>query len=199
MLKDFALLGLEQTLNMALNLDPDLPQRLIPLQNKVLQIEITGTPFIFSLTPKGHLITLQAGSDLKPDCIIRGSFIALTQLGLAKDFTATRESLNNIEMQGDLELAQAFKKLMSELDIDWEEGLSNIVGDVIAHQVGRGVRGAWAWTQQSAKSLQMNLTEYLQEEAMLMPPRAELEDFYHDVDKLRLDVERLEARINVLL
>ncbi len=195
MITHFALQTLQHVLNMALSLDPELPERLTSLDQKVLQLDITGTPLTFNITPCAGELQLSPASAATPDCTIRGSVFALTQLGLAQDFKQTRESLNNISIEGDLELAQDFKKLLAELNIDWEEGLSTIVGDIAANFLGNRVRGAYSWTQQSAQSLQMNITEFLQEEVLLLPPRAALEDFYDDVDTLQLTVERLAARI----
>ena len=52
---------------------------------------------------------------------------------------------------------------------------------------------------QSAQAMRLNTQEYLQEESRLLPADAELNYYYEQVDQLRLDTERLEARINRLL
>jgi ubiquinone biosynthesis protein UbiJ len=69
------------------------------------------------------------------------------------------------------------------------------VGDPAAHQVGAGVRAAGRWGQKVGDTLLQNLREYLQEEARIVPTRYEVDAFLGEVDTLRDDVERLEARI----
>ena len=44
----------------------------------------------------------------------------------------------------------------------------------------------------------MDLTEYLQEEARVVPTRMGLEAFMDDIDTLRSDVDRLAARVDRL-
>jgi ubiquinone biosynthesis protein UbiJ len=48
------------------------------------------------------------------------------------------------------------------------------------------------------RSARDNLSEYLTEEARLLPHRFEVEDFLGEVDVLRDDCERLAARISLL-
>jgi ubiquinone biosynthesis accessory factor UbiJ len=47
--------------------------------------------------------------------------------------------------------------------------------------------------------MQLNMTEFLQEELRVVPSKNELDDFFNDVDELRLSVERLQAHINQLM
>jgi len=51
------------------------------------------------------------------------------------------------------------------------------------------------WGLQTALSLQDNLGEYLKYETNSVPARFEIDQFQREVDTLRDDVERLEARI----
>jgi ubiquinone biosynthesis protein UbiJ len=78
---------------------------------------------------------------------------------------------------------------------DFEEGLSRVVGDVAAHQVGRVLRGVADWGEQAGHTLAQNVKEYLQEETRDLVPRAELEAFNSDVTALERSVDELEARI----
>jgi ubiquinone biosynthesis protein UbiJ len=43
-----------------------------------------------------------------------------------------------------------------------------------------------------------NVAEYLQEEGRDVPNRTEAEEFLHGVDRIRDDVDRLEARLKLL-
>jgi ubiquinone biosynthesis protein UbiJ len=46
--------------------------------------------------------------------------------------------------------------------------------------------------------LQLSLSEYLREEAQLLPDKIQIEDYMQAVDRLRADCDRLEARIKRL-
>ena len=78
---------------------------------------------------------------------------------------------------GDVAFGQAVKDLLGNIDIDWEELLSNVIGDIAAHQVGRGVRGLKNWGQHAAASLQQDLAELLQQEMRVLPQRVDIEQF----------------------
>ena len=45
--------------------------------------------------------------------------------------------------------------------------------------------------------MQQNLTEYLQEETKHLPAREEIEDFFDDVDNLKLRLDRLQAKMKI--
>ena len=103
-----------------------------------------------------------------------------------------------LEIQGDTDLAQGFSDVLARLDIDWEEQLSKLTGDVVAHEAGKAVRAAGHWAERTGTIAEQDLREYLQEEAREVPSRAEVDAFGTDVNTLRDDVERLAARVRRL-
>ena len=84
------------------------------------------------------------------------------------------------------------------IDIDWEEQLSRITGDAIAHKVGNLVRGAVKWGQQTIDTLGQDVAAYLHEERRILPARNEMEEFIAAVGKLRADIDRAQVRVNRL-
>lgn len=53
-----------------------------------------------------------------------------------------------------------------------------------------------AWHNETLKTLQLNLTEFLQEETRDLPARAEVEWLGYQVEKLESDVKQLEEKFN---
>lgn len=53
-----------------------------------------------------------------------------------------------------------------------------------------------AWHNETLKTLQLNLAEFLQEETRDLPARAEVEWFYAQVEQLESDVKKLEQKLN---
>jgi ubiquinone biosynthesis protein UbiJ len=100
-----------------------------------------------------------------------------------------------VKISGDTELGQLFKRLFDSLDIDWEEYFSHYTGDIVAHKMGSLLRSGIDWSQQAIDILRQDIAEYLLQEDHLVPEKAELEGFYTDIDTLRDNTERLEARI----
>jgi ubiquinone biosynthesis protein UbiJ len=189
--------ALEQLLNQAIRLDPETPGRLAPMHGRVIELQLAGLGLSIYLIPEPNGIQLLGAFDGEADCTLRG-----TPLDLAR-MRGSRESADQlfrgaVEISGDTHLGHQFGEFMSGLDIDWEEQLSRLTGDIVAHEIGNAARSLLDWGNRQTQTFEQNLQEYLQEELRLTPSRLEIEPFLADVDRLRDDVERLEARINRL-
>ena len=105
---------------------------------------------------------------------------------------------NQVSLSGDIELSQTLQALLANLDIDWEGKLAKVVGDIAAHQIGQQARILQRWGKSASQTLLLNIEEYLHEESRDLPPRAELEHFYRNIETLTLTTDRLAARIERL-
>ena len=192
-----ALNGLELTLNRLLDMDPGISSRLAALDGKLVEIHVRGLKFRLYMTISGSGIYLQPDSGRPPDTTIAGTPLGLMRGGLGDQ---SRMSLfaGDMEISGDAETGRALKSILDDLDIDWEEQLSHLVGDVASHQIGNLVRGLRARSSEAAEALRRNLGDYLHEETRLLPNRYEVERFLRSVDVLRADTDRLEQRLKRL-
>jgi ubiquinone biosynthesis protein UbiJ len=129
----------------------------------------------------------------EPDVIISGSLLALARLAAPDGDTVVRGDA--VELGGDVILARKFQSLLRYARPDFEEELSVLVGDAAAHGIGEFVRGVSQWGKEAGSTLQQNMSEYLQEESRSVPSRYEAEVFRGQVDTLRDDVARFEARL----
>lgn len=193
-----SLLGLAQTaVNSALALDPATLKRLARLEGKILHIEITAPHFDFYLEPGAHGIFLKQEFNEAADARIRGSAAAMTRV-LTADNKATALFGKDISISGDMELSQQLQLILANLEIDWEAKLASWFGDVAGHQLGRGVRSLHRFVSRSGESLTRSAEEYLHEESRALPPRAELNHFYSEIEILSIETDRLSARIERL-
>ncbi|MES9943522.1 MAG: SCP2 sterol-binding domain-containing protein [Candidatus Thiodiazotropha sp.] len=188
---------LEALLNQAILLDPETPARLRPMHGKVIQLELLGMGASLYLIPDPNGIQILNEFEGQADCRLRGTPIDLMRM------RGTRESADQlfkgaVEIEGDTALAHQFGAILADLEIDWEEQLSRVTGDVAAHEIGNLVRTAFNWGRSVNRTTEQNLQEYLQEELRLLPARYEISSFLNEVDRLRDDTERLEARIQRL-
>jgi ubiquinone biosynthesis protein UbiJ len=192
-----ALSLLEGTINRYLALDPEGAGRLAALQGRLICIELSGFGTRLYLIPGTNRVQIFGHYEAKPDCVLRGTPLALANMGLTRHKEGPLFS-GEVQVEGDTDLAQQFGDLLGGLEVDWEEQLSRLVGDPIAHQVGQRIRAAGRWGRHSRETLAADLTEYLQEEARILPTRYEVQEFLDAVDGLRDDGERLAARVERL-
>jgi ubiquinone biosynthesis protein UbiJ len=189
-----AFASLEALLNRAVRLDPEARRRLQPLHGRVIKLELIGLDLHLYLIPDPGGIQLLSELEGEPDCTLRGTPLDLAGMRDSRE-SADQLFSGAVQVEGDSGVAHQFGELLASLDIDWEEQLSHLTGDVIAHEVGNLTRGFMHWGSRLTHTFGLNLQEYLQEELRLLPGRYELESFLDDVDRLRDDAERLSARV----
>jgi ubiquinone biosynthesis protein UbiJ len=188
----------EKALNQYIQLDPASVAQFAGLADKVLLVEETrfqqSIYFVFNTTGccllpnySGHV-----------DVIVRGPVLSLIKLAQSSQNVPKSLFSSQVEIIGDTQLAQKIGTVFRHIEIDWEEYLSHVTGDVIAHQLGNFLRNFVNFNKNVAISWRKNLTEYIQEEQHYVPSRVEIEDFFKDVDQVREEVERLEARFLAL-
>lgn len=193
-ISELAYAGLEESINRYLALDPNVRERLARLHGKVIGFEISGTGQTIYLIPGPSRLQLLSRYEGVPDCLLRGTPLALARMRDQRRSSGQLFS-GDVDIAGDTELAHSFSNILSSMDIDWEEQLSRYTGDVIAHGMGELIRETTHWGRNTLETFAMDLQEYLQEELRLLPQRLEIERYLAGVDRLRDDVERLEARL----
>ena len=185
--------GLETVLNPVLRLDPDTQARLAALDGKAIAIEPEGLGMTLYLLPGVHGIRVLDQYAGEPTVRIRGA-----PLALARQWRGRGTTGGDVTIEGDAAVGREFQTALAQLDIDWEEQLSRLLGDAAAHQIGRFWREFQSWGRQTGDLLGRNTGEYLQHELRLLPPRPAVEQFLSAVDILREDTDRLAARIERL-
>ena len=132
----------------------------------------------------------------EPDVVATGSLISLARLAGPAAEDLVRDGV--VGITGDAVLAGQFQKLLYYGRPDFEEELSAVIGDAAAHSVGELARDAGSWSRQTRDTMRQNVSEYLKEERRAVPARFETDAFRDDLNALRDDVERFEARLRKL-
>ena len=109
-----------------------------------------------------------------------------------------RDMLEKMSFDGDPALADVVRALVTELDWDYEEDLSRVVGDAMAHRVAETGRKFAAWPQEASMRFAQNAAEYFTEERPLIAKRADLDAFRAEVSTLEAEVSALEVRLTAL-
>jgi ubiquinone biosynthesis protein UbiJ len=189
--------GLESAMNRYLRLDPDAGARMAQMEGQCIALELRGMDLKLFILPDAQGIHLTDRLEGEADTVLRGTPLGMAQLGLGSNTGETLFS-GEVLIEGDVETGQAFKAILDEMDIDWEEQLSKLTGDFIAHQLGNASRHARQFLQHARTTIEQDISEYLREELRILPSRVETDYFSTGVSRIGMDVERLEARIRRL-
>lgn len=189
--------AVETSLNQLLKDDADSQRRLARLRGKVISVTLNEFNktlyFVFS-----HQIDVLAGFEGEADCQLALNLTVLPELRQQANLTQLIKA-DKLALDGDLQLAQHFSSLLSGLKPDIEEKLSQYTGDVVAHTLVSSVKSGSRFIRQGVKNRQRDLAEVITEEWQLLPQPLEMVHFYDQVDDLKSDVARFEARLNQLL
>jgi len=185
--------SVEKMVNKLLSLDEETLDALATLEANVVEIDVLNTDIRLFILPSARGLTLVSTYEDKVDVSIKGTPAAL--LGM---ITAEKVGAGDVEIIGNVGMAHKLQSTLKKMDIDWEEYLSQIIGDIAAHKVGNFLRGMSQLAKASAKTIGLDISEYLRYEKEALLDKSELDEFNHAVDKIRNDVERLQKRVERL-
>ena len=189
--------SIETAFNQYLSLDPQALTRFSSLEGKIIALEIKGLNKTLCLFPSAEGFMILTDFDGESDVTISGTPLALAKMGTAADPKDLLFS-GEIVIKGDTAVANRFNRLLSQLDIDWEEILAQNIGDIAAHKLGNLFQNANQWFERSTNSVVLDSGEYIQEEVSLSPSKAELHQYTNKVDELREATDRLAAKIQII-
>nr|WP_010132029.1 SCP2 sterol-binding domain-containing protein [Microbulbifer agarilyticus] len=190
---------LETAINTALRYDPGNRVRLGTLAGKVLGVNLTAPAMSLFLfiddEGEGGYIEVHSRWDGEVTTELSGSALAFIQLLRNRDATPAKLG---VQVRGSSALLAELQSILRELDIDWEEPVSKLIGDSPAHQLGTGVRMAASWLKDALATAPRATAEAVSEEWRMTPPEAQFEAFAEDVAEFSQGVDRLEARLAIL-
>lgn len=189
---------LERVANHALQYAPLTRMQLHKLDGKSFGIELQRPhfPLLISVTRKGLLF--QSHWEGSADVSIRGPAVALLRQLREEDTTPAALMRSGITLEGDQALAQQFVKVLKDLDIDLESALGDLIGDVAAHQISEIARTGLDWLKRAGQTVLQQSRHFLAEERQVLVTPPQFARFRDDVEQLREDTDRLEARLHQL-
>jgi ubiquinone biosynthesis protein UbiJ len=187
----------EKVLNPLISMDPDALMRLQRLQGKQLAVCLRGIDIRLVLTAQPNGIWLNSHQEVV-DCAVETEFSALQQLSDPSQLTRLIRE-NKLQIDGDLQTLQQFSQFFQQLNPDWQEKLSTLLGDVVAHKTARAIvalqQGIRNYLQQADQTIQ----ELAQDELRLTPVAAEVQQFSREVSTLAGRTELLQRQLAGLL
>ena len=92
----------------------------------------------------------------------------------------------------------AFLNALHAIEIDWEEMLSQYMGDMVAFQIGTTVRNGQQNINSAKQKVGKTLEEYLHFEVNLLPTKSQVNRFKKQVEQTAIAVDTLEEKIDSL-
>ncbi|MGR5120153.1 ubiquinone biosynthesis accessory factor UbiJ [Vibrio astriarenae] len=189
--------GIETALNLCIKESDEAQQRLTRLKGKVIRVHLKelnhALTFVFS-----QQIDVLAAYEGEPDCDLSLSLAVLPELKDQSNITRLIKQ-DKLELEGDIQLAQSLAKLLDEAKPNLEEWLSKATGDAFAHTAVYSAKQVGQFVQQRAQRHQQHIAEVLTEEWRIAPPPLEVAHFCDQVDDVKSQAARIEARLNALL
>jgi len=164
------------------------------LGGRTVAVVLTEFGLTLHLTNDGERLVVRDGEDdpgVAPDATLTGTMPAFLR-ALASGGPTLPPGL---AVGGDALLVRDLRALFHGLEFDWEERLSRLTGDAIAHRVGALARDLGGWRRYAGERLGRDLAEYLRDETRTLVGRRELDAFLDGVDAARDGVERLDQRL----
>lgn len=183
----------ETSINLVLKKDHETLKKFASLQGKVIAFDFTDLGFTLYLFPHTEGVQVQYLYEGQADTTLQGSPLAFINMSLG-DSTESFFS-GDVRIKGDIELGQHFKRIFDQLDLDWEEWLSQYSGDLVAFKAGSLIRNLNSWRKETLNILKLDASEYIKDEGQLSPHPDEIENFATNISQLRDHTARLEARI----
>jgi len=190
----FSILGraLESALDRVVDLDPDTRARLTALDGRAVTLDFRGALPSMRMAVDGG--RLRIGPAFAGDSALKVTATPASLLSMA--LARGRETTpGRIDISGDAELARRLEQIATRFAPDFDEAFARVFGDVLGFQIARGVRRALQWSDRSARALAMDAAEFLTEEGRDLVAKPELEQFLDDIDTLREQADRFEARL----
>lgn len=196
-MKTLLLSTIESALNAYLLSDERSNDHLKKLSGKSIGITLMPLTLNFTCHFTSANVNITLNDTSTPDASIKGTPLQL--LGALVDKKNRRHFFaDDISIQGDAECAQQVIELFDNVHIDWEEQTARLIGDVPAYKLNQFTTNIKHWLSKNMTHCSQDVNDYLHEEAAWFPARIELQEFFTDIDNLRMDTDRLVSRLDQL-
>jgi ubiquinone biosynthesis protein UbiJ len=191
---------LELIINKALSLN-NKSVSFTGVAQKTLTLELAELPFPLCFTVdnvSSSVGVIVSANHECSDCTIKTSINTLKKLKANVSLTQLIKK-DELDVSGDIKIAQQFANITQSLEIDWQTELAKHFGDVPTHkllQFGNKVTKSLAAT---GKQLEADVSEYLVHEKRLVVTSSQLNAFNQMTKDVANQVDALSARIDKLI
>jgi ubiquinone biosynthesis accessory factor UbiJ len=189
--------ALERLIAKALALNINDTPVLTALEGKRLGIQLTELAHPMCLVVSEQAIFVLTDISAA-DCVLSSSIKTLYQLKQQGSLTELIRQ-GQLDLTGDIKVAQAFVQLAESLRIDWQTELADYIGDIATHklvQCGNSLRNK---SNFFAQQVSADSSEWLVHEQKLVVTKVELTQLYQNITNTERESAILAQRIERLL
>lgn len=189
---------LESALNRAVALDAETRAALPALDGRTVALQLENPSLALSIRVNGERLKVGPVEDAdRADLSVRSTLAGIVgQLPFMRGRNAA--PLGALRVEGDAELARRLQRMAERFDPDWSLPFARVFGDVLGVQIANSLAAGLRGTREFARGFAQDSADFLTEESRDVVGKEELRAFHSDVDQLRDDAERLQARFDRL-
>jgi ubiquinone biosynthesis protein UbiJ len=201
LLPQVATATLELIINKALALNNNKSVSFAAVAQKTLTLELAELPFTLCFTVNtsaSKTVVIARSRTEFSDCTINTSFNTLNKLKANQSLTQLIKQ-DELDVTGDIKIAQQFANIAQSLEIDWQTELAKHLGDVPTHKLVQFGNKITKSLVGKGKQLEADIGEYLVHEKRLVVTRSQINAFNQKTKDVAKKVDTLSARIDKLV
>lgn len=188
--------AVEVALNRYLGLETSALEACAQMGGRTIELRTLAPDGSFFIEFHAGGVRVAPDSDRAADVAVSGRAATLMRLAWTLAQGQGDDGIpQGLQVEGDVELLHRFNRVLAGVGFDPEELAARFVGDAAGHRLVSGLRGLLSWGRRSAGTLGLDTAEYLREETRDLAHAADVEAWLTDVECLRDDVARFEARL----
>ena len=195
MISTLTLSTIQKGINAALSLDPGSQANVKKLLNKSIKIncESPSASFYIRFDSK-DTITLHQLADQPHQLLLTGTGTEYVQL--FSNLTDENAIANcKLKIEGEIGLLGSLVLLLANIEIDWEDALAALIGDLAAHPLADSIRRASNWAQQQPSNFNDALRDYIHYELQLFPAASEFKNFKTDINSFVNEITSIDQQL----
>lgn len=203
LLPQVATATLELIINKALALNNNQTVSFATIAQKTLTLELAELSFSLCFTftinssASTAFINVRSHAELS-DCTIHTSINTLKKLKANQSLTQLIKQ-DELDVTGDIKIAQQFANIAQSLEIDWQTELARHLGDVPTHKLLQFANKVTKSLVATGKQLEADIGEYLVHEKRLVVTSSQIKTFNQQTKDIATKVDTLSARIDKLI
>ena len=201
LLPQVATATLELIMNKALALNNNKSVSFSAVAQKTLTLALAELPFTLCFTVNttaNQAVVIVRSSAEFSDCTINTSINTLNKLKAQQSLTQLIKQ-DELDVTGDIKIAQQFANIAQSLEIDWQTELAKHLGDVPTHKLLQFGNKITKSLVGKGKQLDADIGEYLVHEKRLVVTTSQINAFNQKTKDVASKVDSLSARIDKLV